>query len=277
MSLLRNGPAQIDEMDRVLLSTVASAGRVGNRNLVMKGGTLLRACDKEARYSEDLDFDWVGSLPDFYSLINRVLDDVRENSDIEFNVSPKRRTLRNLIVGWRTNSAKGSTKIEVIVLNDKTEVPPTRMWNVDVGRYGSTQRPAKILGYTRTSIAADKLSCVATREKARDLYDLVDLSKHTECDLRQAWSRYTKQFNNPARVREPRHPISILDNFETREQEFEQLWRQDIQQGLLPPDANFKECADYFKGLVEPYVTHLRKHFTKREIRRIGKKRLGQS
>ena len=234
----------------------------------------MRACDEGARYSEDLDFDWVGSIKDFYSLINRVFDDVSGNSDIKFNVRPKRRISKNLIVEWKTSHVKGSTKIEVITLENNTELPPTKMWSVDVGRYGSANRPAQILGYTRTSICADKLSCIASREKARDLYDVIVLSEHSECNVTQAWNRYTKQFDNPLRVRTVRHPLLILENFAARKQEFEVLWSQDIQQGLIPPDANFKEYASRFRSLIAPYVSNFRKCFTKREIRRIEKKRL---
>lgn len=274
MSLSNNTPSHIEEMDRVLLSIVASAGQMRNENLVMKGGTLLRACDEEARYSEDLDFDWVGKFEDFYLLINRVLDDVMQNSDIKFTVRPKRRTSKNLIIEWKTAYDGGNTKIEAVFLKNREDLPPKQFWDVDVERYGDINGPSQICGYTVTSIMADKLSCISSREKARDLYDIITLSEHSECNLGEAWDRYTKQFDNRLRVRKEscRHPILLLENFEARKGEFERLWLEDEINGFLPPEANFEEYVLRFKKLINPYVVDFRSNFSEHEIRKIEKK-----
>lgn len=53
-----------EERDRVQHHVVASLAVLSDPRLVFEGGTMLRVCGlPNYRYSEYLDFDWVGSPP----------------------------------------------------------------------------------------------------------------------------------------------------------------------------------------------------------------------
>ena len=64
----------LQRTDRIQHHLVAALAQRDHRRdpprLVFKGGTLLRACAMpDYRYSEDLDFDWVGSAGGFFKAL----------------------------------------------------------------------------------------------------------------------------------------------------------------------------------------------------------------
>ena len=215
--------------------------------LVFKGGTLLRACAMpDYRYSEDLDFDWVGSAEGFFKAVADALPAASATSGAFLHLEGANVSRRNVShakarVLWNHQLREGTVRAEATLLR-QVEVP-TQTWPVR-SRYPRTPHPATIRGYTLEMVIADKLGCISQRVAPRDFYDIARLLDHG-ADKHDAWALYTEQFNNPRRVHTWRpFPTDIRTAYMRQLPQLAQRWETDVGRSVLPPSPRFVDLYD---------------------------------
>ncbi len=177
---LRN--AEKDYLLELILFNLTDFRRI----LVFKGGTALYKFYNLNRFSEDLDFDIAGIQFNLDALIKRVLRG--------FELTGMQRTL------YVTNEYRNEINIKFTVRGPLYDGSKNSMSRVTLN-LSRRERPiamsnklliasyAEIPSFEVTvldtkEIAAEKIRCIMTREKPRDIYDLWYLSKReTPIDL----------------------------------------------------------------------------------------------
>ena len=183
--------------DRLLALIVDRLGKEENSRLVLKGGTLLRLCAFEHyRYSEDLDFVWLGGRRGFNRLFKAAARDLRAASAQHgLRVDVDRRRVE---ISYRDGDTGRHSPIQVDVdfhrRRDQRGLPPTVRWPIR-DKYGQLLPGGSIVGHTTESIASAKIVCVGARRTARDLYDLKQLIDAENVDMGAAWDIYLQQWN----------------------------------------------------------------------------------
>ncbi|MCX6666077.1 MAG: nucleotidyl transferase AbiEii/AbiGii toxin family protein [Euryarchaeota archaeon] len=156
------------------------------RILVFKGGTALYKFYNLNRFSEDLDFDIAGKQFNLDTLIKRVLRGFKltgtQRTLYETNEYGNEINIKFTIRGPLYDGSKNS--MTRVTLNLSRRERPTMMSNkLLITSY--TEIPSFEVNVLDTQeIAAEKIRCIMTREKPRDIYDLWFLSKRkTPIDL----------------------------------------------------------------------------------------------
>ena len=182
--------------DRLLALIADRLGKEEDSRLVLKGGTLLRLCAFEHyRYSEDLDFAWLGRRRGFNRLFKAAAGDMQAaGAQHGLRVDVDR---RRVAIGHRDGDEGRHSPIQVDVDFHRREhrrgLPPTVRWPIR-DRYGQLAPGASIVGHTAESIASTKIVCVGARRMARDLYDLKQLIDAENVDMGAAWDIYLQQW-----------------------------------------------------------------------------------
>lgn len=240
------------QRDRIQHHVVAALAEIGDDRLVFKGGTLLRVCVfNNYRWSEDLDFDWVGRPERFRALVDAAVTKAASSCGM-----PTLRTESAGAVNVDIVAAETPTPIrtEATMLAARDDKVPTQRWPINP-RWGTSTDTPPIRGYTATAVAADKLRCLARRSAPRDVYDLDQLARSPQVDLPAAWNMYTASYNDPAREYGRRnHPADIRSTYLGRRDRIATAWHQLQQQGQFPPQADFDETFNR----VDRHITELR-------------------
>lgn len=146
-------------------------------NCVSKEGHCCgRAGLSKFRFSEDLDFDWVGfhkpvDKDSILIFLQDVMKLTRRRYGTECDV---RWGSQNAVVSWRNaDLGSGNIKIDVNHKMKPENLPETSEWEI-IGRYPEIRQPYPVYGYSANSVATAKLDCILSpsRAKARDYYDM---------------------------------------------------------------------------------------------------------
>lgn len=182
--------------DRLLALIADSLGSQDDQRLVLKGGTLLRLCAFDHyRYSEDLDFTWIGGRRGFNRLFKTATGDLQAaGSQYGLRVAVER---CRVTIDHRDSVAGQRREIQIDVdfhqRRYRRGLPPTARWTIR-DRYGQLPPGGTIVGYTAEAVAAAKIACVGSRRMARDLYDLKRLIDAETVDMGAAWDIYLQQW-----------------------------------------------------------------------------------
>jgi len=149
------------------------------RSLIFKGGTALYKFYNLNRFSEDLDFDVIGKRFDADKMIKKIIRNL-ELSGMQRPLPEKieysnETNIRFAIRGPLYDGSKNS--MSRVTLNiSKRERPISPLEKLLVTTY--PEIPSFELSVLDVEeIAAEKIRCIITREKPRDIYDLWFLSK----------------------------------------------------------------------------------------------------
>ena len=162
-----------------LLELILFATSDFKRFLVFKGGTALYKFYNLNRFSEDLDFDAVGKRADFDNMINKVKRTLEllgmKGTSIEREDYGDETTFRLAIRGPLFKGARESmSRITInISRRERPEFFADRMLVPSYQEIPSFE----VSVLDQKEIAAEKIRCILTREKARDVYDLWFLLK----------------------------------------------------------------------------------------------------
>ena len=165
-----------DIVQQQILAALAEK-QAANPRLCFKGGTLLRACWAERyRFSEDLDFDWIGQSGDGgKDSVLVFLEGIGKLTGRRYGTEcAVRWGAHNVIVDWNSKSlGTGRIKIDVNRNLAKDDLPETKQWEL-LDRYPGINRSYPLLGYSLPSVVAAKLACISDqrRAKSRDYYDM---------------------------------------------------------------------------------------------------------
>ena len=209
---------------------------------MFKGGTLLRVCGlPDYRYSEDLDFDWMGSPHGFRAATAAAVSAVAGGGTF-LNLPPgplapvaggKGGTTT---VGWSHQGLTGTIEVDASFV-DRIEIP-TQDWPI-IRRHPDTPPSPPIRGYTLEAALSDKFSCISRRPAGRDFYDIDRLVAHG-VDIHEAWALYTEQHNNLRRHYGWRpHPADIRTEYARRLPRIAADWDASVAGGMVPPDDRF--------------------------------------
>jgi uncharacterized protein len=149
------------------------------RELVFKGGTALYKFYNLNRFSEDLDFDVVDQRLDIEKLITRVLRSLEligmKRTLHEIASHGNETNIRLVIRGPLYDGSKPSMSRISINLS-RREQPQTMHDRLLTASYPNIPS-FEVNVLDEREIAAEKVGCIMTREKPRDVYDLWFLSK----------------------------------------------------------------------------------------------------
>jgi predicted nucleotidyltransferase component of viral defense system len=149
------------------------------RSLVFKGGTALYKFYNLNRFSEDLDFDAIGKRFDTDKIIKKIIRNL-ELAEMQRALTEKieysnETNIRFAIRGPLYDGSKNSMS-RVTINVSKRERPISSLNKFLVATY--PEIPSFELSVLDVEeIAAEKIRCIITREKPRDIYDLWFLSK----------------------------------------------------------------------------------------------------
>ena len=178
--------------DQVLAGAIAGIGQLDDERLFLTGGTLLRACAFENyRYSEDLDFDWLGSKKSFIKTIRSAWPAI-EALTSEYNATLEA-TPESIVILHEGEDGRANNKLKMDCndyhwMHRRAYDKPYTFWPLQK-RY-NLDPSSRIRGITLESVAANKIACVASRSTPRDVYDLYRLSKNDSVDMDAAWALY---------------------------------------------------------------------------------------
>ena len=149
------------------------------RSLVFKGGTALYKFYNLNRFSEDLDFDAIGKRLDSDKIIKKIIRNL-ELSGMQRALPEKieysnETNIRFAIRGPLYDGSKNSMS-RVTINISKRERPLSYSMKLLISAF--PEIPSFELSVLNIEeIAAEKIRCIITREKPRDIYDLWFLSK----------------------------------------------------------------------------------------------------
>ena len=149
------------------------------RSLVFKGGTALFKFYNLNRFSEDLDFDAVGKRFDADKIIKKIIRNL-ELAGMQRTISEKieysnETNIRFSIRGPLYDGSKNSMS-RVTINISRRERPISTSMKLLISTF--PELPSFELSVLDIKeIAAEKIRCIVTREKPRDIYDLWFLSK----------------------------------------------------------------------------------------------------
>lgn len=206
------------------------------RSLVFKGGTALYRFYNLNRFSEDLDFDVVGKRFDIDKMIKKIIRHLEltgmPRTIFEKTEHGNEINIRFTIRGPLYNGSKNSMS-RVTINISKRERPISPLEKLLVTTY--PEIPSFELSVLDVEeIAAEKIRCILTREKPRDIYDLWFLSKKgIAIDVplvNKKLKIYRLTFN--------------LEKFMEKVNEKRNMWRRDLQDLIIGTLPEFNEVTN---------------------------------
>ena len=202
------------------------------RSLIFKGGIALYKFYNLNRFSEDLDFDFVGKRFDTVKMIKKIIRHLEligmQRTIFEKTEHGNEINIRFAIRGPLYDENKNSMS-RVTINISKRERPLSHLEKLLVTAY--PEIPSFELSVLDVEeIAAEKIRCIFTREKPRDIYDLWFLSrKNITIDISVVNKKlkiYRLTFNQK--------------NFLKKVNEKRNMWRRDLQDLIIGtlPDFN---------------------------------------
>ncbi len=228
-------------MQHQIISSVATQQK-RHPKVCFKGGTLLRVCwQRDYRFSEDLDFDWLDEadankveILDFFS---RALARAAKRFGGEYEV---RWGAHNMKVDWEFGGRAGAMKLDVKHRDFAQVRPSMHEWPI-IGRHPQIPTQDKILGYTLESVLAAKLDCALSPDRAapRDYYDLSKLMADPAIDRHAALTEFLRR----RELHDPSFPVTgdwqspIFDSTTAKMPALEARWSVIVDNGLIPDPA----------------------------------------
>lgn len=218
---------------------------------VFKGGTCLKKCYIETyRFSEDLDFTVRPDAPfrpdELLPIMKGMLDRVAEASGIDFSVAEPRLRERpsGLSVEGRIyyrgpRGTPGPASVKLDFSTDEPVVRPPVLRAIAHPYPDELPEPAQIRSYSFEEVFAEKIRAMAQRSRPRDLYDIMNLFRHTDLHLHPELIREVLE----EKCRAKAIPIPTFDSLEASpyRSELESEWANMLAHQLpaLPPFEQF--------------------------------------
>lgn len=209
------------------------------RSLAFKGGTALYKFYNLNRFSEDLDFDLVGKRFDIDKMIKKIIRNLdltgMQRTLYEKIEHGNETNIRFIVRGPLYDGSKNS--MSRVTLNiSKREKPISLLNKLLVATY--PEIPSFELSVLDIEeIAAEKIRCIMTREKPRDIYDLWFLSKKDiTLDVRLINKKlkiYKLTFNQK--------------KFIEKINEKQKMWKRDLQDLIIGTLPEFNDVANEIK------------------------------
>ncbi|OYT28666.1 hypothetical protein B6U98_04375 [Thermoplasmatales archaeon ex4572_165] len=226
-----------------LLELLLYASSDDRRSLVFKGGTALYKFYNLNRFSEDLDFDVVGKRFDTDKMIKKIIRNLElmgmERTLYEKIEFSNEINIRFAIRGPLYDGSKNSMS-RVTINISKRERPISFLTKLLITTY--PEIPSFELSVLDVGeIAAEKIRCIMTREKPRDIYDLWFLSKKgilLDVSLvNKKLKIYRLTFD--------------LETFLEKVSEKRKMWKRDLQDLIIGALPEFNEVTNKIENWCE--------------------------
>ncbi len=175
-----------DRIHQNLIRTIVVG--LADTPMVLKGGAALLLVYSLDRHSVDIDYD----SPVKPDVLGR-LDEIMRRTRMDFKIIDRKRTdtTSRMLVHYQTGRVKnGLLKIEI---KNNRSIDPIHV-----------QSNPGFRVYTIDKLCGQKLSAIATRTKARDLYDLAHIARSFKAELSD---------NNVAELQSLAKDISLRERF----------------------------------------------------------------
>jgi predicted nucleotidyltransferase component of viral defense system len=221
--------AEKDYLLEFLLYTLSDK----RRSLVFKGGTALYKFYSLNRFSEDLDFDAVGkrfNTDEMIKKITRNLKLIGMQRTLSEKIEYSNETNIRFAVRGPLYDGNKNNMSRVTINISKRERPITTRIKFLIATY--PEIPSFELSVLDVKeIAAEKIRCIMTREKPRDIYDLWFLSKK---DIPPDISLVDKKLKV--------YKLTFdLETFLEKVNEKRKMWRRDLQDLIIGKLPEFNE------------------------------------
>lgn len=247
----------VDLVQHQIISSVATQQK-RHPKVCFKGGTLLRSCwQRDYRFSEDLDFDWLAeddaTKEEIHDFFSRALSKASKRFGGEYEA---RWGAHNMRIDWEFGDRAGTIKLDVKHRAFDQVRPGMREWPI-IDRYPQIPTGDKILGYSLESVLAAKLDCALSPDRVapRDYYDLSRLMADPTIDRHAALSEFLRRRT----LHDPSIPLtgdwqsSIFDSLTAKMAVLEARWNVIVNNGMIPdPAPQFDEIiSTLLNGLAE--------------------------
>jgi len=216
------------------------------RSLIFKGGTALYKFYNLNRFSEDLDFDVVGKRFDIDKMIKKIIRNL-EVTGMQRTIFEKTEfvneiNIRFVVRGPLYDGSKNS--MSRVTLNiSKRERPLSHIKRLLITTY--PEIPSFELSVLDVEeIAAEKIRCILTREKPRDIYDLWFLSRKNITVNISLVNKKLKIYRLTFNSKEFMEKVNEKRN----------MWRRDIQDLIIGPLPDFNEIKDEIENWCKTWV-----------------------
>ena len=236
------------ERDYVLMHILSAIYRGEEAgDLVLKGGTLLRACHfKDYRYSADLDFSLRGdmSVQDAGGLVEGALNWCRDSVGFDLLELRERVGYEWRVVYRRPGGAEGRIKLNVA--DDELVGEPERVSLL--GLYPDVPRDHEVVAYGLVEVSAEKLRCVMQRVQARDWFDLHYLLVEQRVDAQDAWYLFVDKATHKGL-----DPGAFGRKLAERAPVYQARWEDELSgyMGEVPP---FERVERELRGKIRPFL-----------------------
>jgi len=234
---------------------------------VFKGGTCLKKCYFETyRFSEDLDFTVLpGSQfkpDDVFPMLDDIVARITEESGIDFTIKQRKMKVRpgglsseGRIYYRGPRMARSAALVKLDLNSAEKVVRPPVMRTVSHPFRDELPLPSDISCYSFEELFAEKIRALGERCRPRDLYDVINLYRHS--DLRQAPSLIRGVLEQKCRSKGV--PVPSFEQIENSPAliELKSEWSNMLAHQLpnLPPhDLYWNELRDFFDWLEEKVV-----------------------
>lgn len=231
---------------------------IAGKDWIFKGGTCLKKCYFETyRFSEDLDFSFIGTLQptveDLTRILSEVCDSILSEAGLEF---PKASIQFEIFQNPRGSlSIQGGVKyrgpvrpnvglaqmqrIKIDLTLDEPLVLPPAVKKVDHPYSDQPSQKISILSYDYEEVFAEKVRALAQRLRPRDLYDVIHL--HRRMDLKPDRKKVLSTLESKCQLRGiPRPTLAAIETHDHR-QSLESEWESQLkhQISVLPDFESF--------------------------------------
>lgn len=238
----------LSERDR-LQHHIAQAVRHRSKEIVFKGGTLLRTCAIPSyRYSADLDYDTTLEQELFWKIFAEIcrLATKTARADIAIEGYPPRVAYD---LKWSTRISSGRMDIDVRWLDSKQHIPPCQQWSLQPNHRDINTHRKQVFGYTIPSVLASKLACIASPErgKSRDLYDIHQMLSSKPRLLAAAVHIGNSYFHIPKSDK-------LLEVLASNESRLENDWAISVDEEIIPKDITFETVFKFVRRVASGIV-----------------------
>jgi predicted nucleotidyltransferase component of viral defense system len=234
---------------------------------VFKGGTCLKKCYIETyRFSEDLDFTILPGGPilpeELAPLIGALLQRVGEESGIDFSVQapllkghPSGRYTEGRIYYQGPRGIPQPNRIKLDLSSSEQVVRPTVLRPITHAYPDLLPPPATVRCYSFEEVFGEKIRALSERGRPRDLYDIINLYRHTDLGAEPAVIRQVLQ--EKCDTKGVTFPTLAGLSVPAIQEELETSWASMLahQLPVLPPFIDFwAALVEFFRWLEGTFV-----------------------
>ncbi len=147
------------EKHKQIIEDVLTAINAKSSKYILKGGTSLMECYGLSRFSEDIDLDSTDK-----ETIDQIVAEYANSRGYTYRIAKNTDTVKRFMLDYGGKNEFGDKPLKIEISYRRKNIPDQEVTNIN-----------NIAVYTLDNIATMKANEYASRDKIRDLYDIVFL------------------------------------------------------------------------------------------------------